>query len=232
MSIEVMNDVWRYSKAKGTDRLVLIALADQANDQRERWPSVSSIGKKCLLTPRNVQKRIRSLEELGEVIVIYGAGTSSSKGGVRSNRYRIIVYMADPDPVGADTISTPQTLSDTTPSESDDPVASDTQTLSDTTPRTPSPATPEPKGEPSLNPQSLATDDLTVTVAKVCGLELDHLTSSARRVGKGSEGDRGCWRDCHPSRRPRVALPPEVPNRDTHTTGSRKALASAGRRRD
>ena len=180
MSIEVMNDVWRYSKAKGTDRLVLIALADQANDQRECWPSVSSIGKKCLLTPRNVQKRIRSLEELGEVIVIYGAGTSSSKGGVRSNRYRIIVYMADPDPVGADTISTPQTLSDATPSESDDPVASDTQTLSDATPRTPSPATPEPKGEPSLNPQSLATDDLTVAVAKVCGLELDHLTSSAR----------------------------------------------------
>ncbi len=33
MSIKIMSAVWRYSKAKGSALLVLLAIADFANDQ-------------------------------------------------------------------------------------------------------------------------------------------------------------------------------------------------------
>jgi helix-turn-helix protein len=104
VSVKVMSGVWENSKASGTPLLVLLCLADWANDDGECWPSVSSIAKKCRLKDDRHVKRVihETLErDLGEVIVIQGGGTSSSKGGVRSNRYRIIVHLpADPPIVG------------------------------------------------------------------------------------------------------------------------------------
>jgi len=100
MSIKVMSAVWDYSRASGTPLLVLLKLADWANDDGECWPSISTIAQKCRLKDERHVKRIihDTLErELGEVIVIPGGGKSSSKGGLRSNRYRIVVHMPEDD---------------------------------------------------------------------------------------------------------------------------------------
>ena len=94
MSIKVMTDVWDHSQAKGTPLLVLLCLADWADDEGECWPSISTIGRKCRLKDdRHVKRVIRELEKIHEVEVIIGGGKSSRKGGVRSNRYRITVHM-------------------------------------------------------------------------------------------------------------------------------------------
>jgi hypothetical protein len=94
MSIKVMSDVWDHSRANGTPLLVLLCLADWANDDGECWPSISTIGKKCRLKDnRHVKRVIRELERINEVVVVVEGGKSSRKGGVRSNLYMITVHM-------------------------------------------------------------------------------------------------------------------------------------------
>jgi hypothetical protein len=100
VSIKVMARVWEHSRAAGTPLLVLLSLADFADDDGECWPSISTIARKCrLASDRHVQRVIHDeLEKrLGEVLVIRNEGKASSKGGLRSNRYRITVHLPDDD---------------------------------------------------------------------------------------------------------------------------------------
>jgi hypothetical protein len=95
-----MTDVWSYSLAAGTDLLVLIALADIADDNGECWPSLGYLARKCRVDIRTVRRRIRSLEKLGEVVVLVGGGAASTPGGTRSNRYQITVHMPEEEGSG------------------------------------------------------------------------------------------------------------------------------------
>jgi hypothetical protein len=67
MSVYISAAVWRNSKASGTALLVLISLADQANDDGTCWPSVHNIAKRCRVDDRTVQRRLDELEHLGEI---------------------------------------------------------------------------------------------------------------------------------------------------------------------
>ena len=95
VSVEVLTTCWKHSRARGTDLLVLLALADIANDEGECWPSIFHLAKKCRIDERTTQRRIRSLEGLGEVVVVRCGGRASRHGEVRSNRYRITVYIPE-----------------------------------------------------------------------------------------------------------------------------------------
>ncbi len=101
-----MTAVWAYSKAAGTDLLVLLALADIADDNGECWPSVGYVGRKCRIDPSTARRRIQSLEKLGEVIVIHGAGKARLPGMTATNRYQIVVHMPD-EVEGGDSRVTP-----------------------------------------------------------------------------------------------------------------------------
>jgi Helix-turn-helix domain len=74
VSIKVMGEVWDSSSAKGGARLVLLALADHANDEGYCHPSLARLAKKSALTERNVQFILRDLEARGELVVFRGAG--------------------------------------------------------------------------------------------------------------------------------------------------------------
>lgn len=151
-----MTAVWDYSRASGTPLLVLLKLADWADDDGECWPSISTIAKKCRLKDERHVKRIihDTLErELGEVIVIPGGGKSSTKGGVRSNRYRIVVHMPDDPPI----------VVEGPPSSANNDGGSQTiQIVAGRPPRIVVEGPPEPSvessGEPPLNPQLKAGD--------------------------------------------------------------------------
>jgi hypothetical protein len=64
MSIKLMTAVWDREDLSSTQKLVLLALADWANDEGLCWPSIDRVAVKASLTSRAVQKTIRSLEEM------------------------------------------------------------------------------------------------------------------------------------------------------------------------
>lgn len=86
-----MSWVWNYSRSKPTQRLVLLAIADCANDHgAEAYPSNATLAAKTGLSERGVRKAIAELEALGELEVQYKSGPHGC------NRYRVI--MSDPAP--------------------------------------------------------------------------------------------------------------------------------------
>jgi hypothetical protein len=74
VSIKVMAEVWESSSVKGGARLVLLALADHANDEGYCHPSVARLARKSALTERNVQLILRNLESRGELVTLRSAG--------------------------------------------------------------------------------------------------------------------------------------------------------------
>lgn len=67
MSIKLMTAVWEREDLSSTHKLVLLALADWANDEGLCWPSINRLAVKASLTTRAVQKSIRALEQVGFV---------------------------------------------------------------------------------------------------------------------------------------------------------------------
>lgn len=74
MSIKVMTRIIEHSEARLGDRLVLIALADFANDEGRCWPSVRSICQWSRLSERSVQESLRRLADAGEISIYPQAG--------------------------------------------------------------------------------------------------------------------------------------------------------------
>ena len=86
MSIRVMATVWQDAKEyREGPLLVLLALADWANDEGWCWPSVPAIAEKSRLTERQVYNVLAGLQCDG-VIVRQGGG-----GRGKATRYRVIV---------------------------------------------------------------------------------------------------------------------------------------------
>jgi hypothetical protein len=84
MSVRVLTWVWDHSASQGTDRLVLLALADSADDSGSCWPSMLTLARKARVSERTVRRSVRTLEQMGEVSSVMGGGTGS-------NRYRILL---------------------------------------------------------------------------------------------------------------------------------------------
>ena len=74
MSIRVMTRVWDHSRSRNGERLVLLAIADFADDHGRAFPSVASLRTKSAMSERGVQQAITRLQELGELCVEIGAG--------------------------------------------------------------------------------------------------------------------------------------------------------------
>ncbi len=73
MSIKVMSAVWEGAAADGGTLLVLLALADYANDQGVCWPSRASLAHKARLSERQVRRALAALRAAGAVDVIADA---------------------------------------------------------------------------------------------------------------------------------------------------------------
>jgi DNA-binding MarR family transcriptional regulator len=74
MSIAIMTRVWSESQHKGSELLLLLAIADNANDQGIAYPSVRTLAKKTRLHPHHVKKLLRVLEASGELVTHIGTG--------------------------------------------------------------------------------------------------------------------------------------------------------------
>lgn len=90
MSIRLMSSIFENQEPKGAERLVLLALADNANDEGVCWPSVKTIAKKAAIDERRCHRIIKDLEELGYLIVTERQGANGLKS---TNIYNVY---ADP----------------------------------------------------------------------------------------------------------------------------------------
>lgn len=89
-----MTWVWEHSRSEGSVRLVLLFIADSADDDGDNaWPSVERIAKRCNVSERTVQYAIRRLIEMGELdVAVQAGGTDTMRPDRRPNRYRLLAY--------------------------------------------------------------------------------------------------------------------------------------------
>lgn len=66
MSVRMMSLVWELD-LPDSEKLVLLALADWANDEGRCWPSINGLARKCSKGARTVQNSIRTLEAKGHL---------------------------------------------------------------------------------------------------------------------------------------------------------------------
>jgi hypothetical protein len=135
VSNRLLTAIWDSGQYDKTTLLVLLALADQANDAGVCWPSVPTVAARARCSERHVQRVIAGLESDGVLTIQHRAGTS--------NLYRINVerFTTHPrHPVGGDNLSgvTPDVGGGVTP-----------DVTPGATPRSP---------KPSLNPQRTGGD--------------------------------------------------------------------------
>lgn len=139
MGVKTTSKVWEWSKAQGTDRLVMLALADFCDDCDECFPGIARIAKKCAVSERTVQRSFRSLEDLGELMILEKMGMKTNGGA--TNRFRLVLKGGDKqgqpstkggDKQGAKVVTNRAKGGDTAMS-------------------------PEPSGEPSVNHQLRAS---------------------------------------------------------------------------
>ena len=91
MSVETLAVVLHHSRAKGTDKLVLIGIANHAGDGGA-WPSVATLARYANVHERNVQRALDRLVELRELHVERQAGgTAAMKEWQRPNRYDVLL---------------------------------------------------------------------------------------------------------------------------------------------
>jgi hypothetical protein len=85
MSMRMMTQVWERSQHKGSELLLMLAIADNANDQGVAYPSKKTLAKKTRLSNRQVQRLIRVVVSSRELEVSEGTGPRGC------NEYRIVL---------------------------------------------------------------------------------------------------------------------------------------------
>lgn len=92
MSFEAMTVVLNHSRSKGTDRNVLIGIANHMGDGGA-WPSIATLCRYAGgVEERTVQRSIAALVKLGELAVYpQQGGNRATPNGRRTNRYEVLI---------------------------------------------------------------------------------------------------------------------------------------------
>jgi hypothetical protein len=85
-----MARVWEQSQHAGTNLLMLLAIADFADDDGQAYPAVPTLALKCRMTSRNANLILSVLRKSGELIV------RQNEGPRGTNMYLIPLKPASP----------------------------------------------------------------------------------------------------------------------------------------
>ncbi len=85
MSNKYLTLVWEHSRAKGSELLVLLAIADHADESGHAYPGIARLAKKARIDERSVRRAIKALERIGEIRADRGGGRKSSRYWVLTN---------------------------------------------------------------------------------------------------------------------------------------------------
>lgn len=76
MSVYISAAVWKNPSIRGSQKLVLLKLADSADDQgMNAWPSAETIARECGLGVRTVYRILDGLEKAGHLVLQHPANT-------------------------------------------------------------------------------------------------------------------------------------------------------------
>lgn len=93
MSVDVSGWVLRHSPTTGTDRLVLLVLADAADsDGTNAWPSLDTIAQRANVNRRTAQRSLRRLDDDGHIAIESNVGGPvDARADRRPNRYTVLM---------------------------------------------------------------------------------------------------------------------------------------------
>ena len=140
MSIKVMTWAWEQELPPLT-KLILMAIADHADDSGYAWPGYRGIAKKCGASYRTIQRHVHSLEEQG---ILKVEPRQRPDGSSSSNGYTVVMNV---------------TIRDEGVSESPPPLSESHPGWTEVTPLDDTPDTPltviEPSEETTTKPLPL-----------------------------------------------------------------------------
>ena len=145
MSVRIMTAVWTVN-LPDSEKIVLLALADSANDEGLCWPSMATLASKCSKSDRTVQAAIKSLVARGHM----------SRSEVPGKGCRYIIHptpeaTSPPKPLRGEETSPPKGATPTPEAASDKP----SRTI--TSPEA-SPPPSRARREPGVKPHRLPDD--------------------------------------------------------------------------
>ena len=79
MSIKVSNEVWRGSRHKSGNLLVMLAIADHADDEGKAWPGIPLLARKTRLSERHTRRCLNELLMSGELEILAEPAPSGGK---------------------------------------------------------------------------------------------------------------------------------------------------------
>jgi hypothetical protein len=211
VSMSAMTWVWTHSRSKNGARLVLLAIADVANDNgRNAWPSVKTLRTKANLSERAVQKAIKDLIELGELKVEF------NQGPYGSNWYTILMdktpavsappqYLRGADTAGVETgvksDSLPQDPPQILHPADSAPPQKTTATPADSAPKPKNPTTKKTSSSSTGTRGTRIPDDFKITpemaawgrkeVPAITGQMADRITAEFIDYWRGAAGAKG-----------------------------------------
>ena len=148
MSVRTMARVWANSKWGDTRLLMMLAIADFADDDGNAYPAVGTLAEKCRMTSRNANHLLATLRESGELEIRLNEGPKGT------NRYRIVLpgFEGAKRSAPAKSPKPPKPTSPPTPEAGFTPEASFTLKPVARTPEAGSSKPPKPTSdEPSVN---------------------------------------------------------------------------------
>ena len=141
-----MSRVWETSAQQGNALLLLLAIADFANDDGVAFPAVETLARKARVGESTAHRILRHLADAGELAIEVGAGRKGT------NLYRVV------HAAGQQTTLLPRGATAGRGPESG-PVPPATRRGAKTTPEGVPPVTPEPGTEPSLTHQGARLEE-------------------------------------------------------------------------
>ena len=97
MSVKIMSAVFDKSKTEGNARLILLALADCANEEGTCWPSISTISNMANVYEQTTRKYIGAMERIG----LLSVEDRFDKNGRRTSN----IYKINLEKLGEDTLT-------------------------------------------------------------------------------------------------------------------------------
>lgn len=93
MSVRTMARVWDQSGHAGTELLMLLAIADFADDEGNAYPAVQTLAAKCRMSSRNANFILSALRQTGELEV------RANEGPKGTNRYKVVTGLKPTSPL-------------------------------------------------------------------------------------------------------------------------------------